>query len=82
MKRRRATLVEMGHARRTPDGVIRAPGDLVARLERREIERVGKSMAATKQTAFRMKAEGERVSGVFTGTTNLDASINAAFSRF
>jgi type IV secretory pathway VirD2 relaxase len=71
MKQRRETLVEMGHARRTPDNVIRAPGDLVARLERHEIERVGKSMAADKQAVFRMKAEGERVSGVFTGTTNL-----------
>lgn len=71
MKQRRQTLVEMGHAWRTPDNVIRAPGDLVARLERGEIERVGTSMAADKRTPFKMKAEGERVSGVFTGTTNL-----------
>jgi len=71
MKQRRQTLVEMGHAWRTPDNVIRAPGDLVARLERSEIERVGKSMAAEKHAPFKMKAEGERVSGVFTGTTNL-----------
>ncbi|MFO1126277.1 MAG: DUF3363 domain-containing protein [Methylocystis sp.] len=71
MKQRREMLVEMGYARRTPDNVIRAPGDLVARLERSEIERVGKSMAADKLTPFKMKAEGERVSGVFTGTTNL-----------
>ncbi|WP_246657147.1 DUF3363 domain-containing protein [Methylocystis sp. B8] len=71
MKQRRETLVEMGHARRTPDNVIRAPGDLVSRLERSEIERVGKSMAANKHAPFKMKAEGERISGVFTGTTNL-----------
>jgi type IV secretory pathway VirD2 relaxase len=71
MKQRRKTLVEMGHARRKPDNVIHAPGDLVARLERHEIERVGKSMAADKLSPFKMKAEGERVSGVFTGTTNL-----------
>lgn len=71
MKQRRETLVEMGHARRTPDHVIRAPGDLVSRLEQSEVERVGKSMAADKQTPFKMKAEGERVSGVFTGTTSL-----------
>ncbi|WP_246720666.1 DUF3363 domain-containing protein [Methylocystis sp. H4A] len=71
MKQRRETLVEMGHARRTPDHVIRAPGDLVSRLEQSEVERVGKSMAADKQTPFKMRAEGERVSGVFTGTTSL-----------
>ncbi|TLG72647.1 DUF3363 domain-containing protein [Methylocystis sp. B8] len=71
MKQRREALVAMGHARRTPDNVIRAPGDLVKRLERSEIERVGKSMAADKHAPFKMNDEGERVSGVFTGTTNL-----------
>jgi type IV secretory pathway VirD2 relaxase len=71
MKQRRETLVAMGHARRTPDNVVRVPADVIARLERQEIERVGKSMAADKQTPFKMKAQGERVSGVFTGTTNL-----------
>lgn len=71
MKQRREMLVELGHARRTLDNVIRAPGDLVSRLERSEIEHVGKFMAADKHAPFKMKAEGERVSGVFTGTTNL-----------
>jgi len=71
MKQRRVTLVEMGHARRTPENVIRAPGDLVSRLERSEIERVGTSMATNKHAPFKMKAEGERVSGVFIGTANL-----------
>jgi len=71
MKQRREALVEMGHARRTPDNVIRAPGDLVSRLERNEIERVGKSMAANKHAPFKMKTEGERVSGVFTGSADL-----------
>jgi type IV secretory pathway VirD2 relaxase len=71
MKQRRGMLVEMGHARRTPDNVVRVPADVVARLERSEIERVGKSLAADKHAPFKMKAEGERVSGVFTDTTNL-----------
>lgn len=71
MQRRREALVDKGHAWRTSDGAFRAPKDLVARLERGEIERVGKSMAADKHAPFKMKAEGERISGVFTGTTNL-----------
>ena len=71
MKQRRETLVAIGHARRAPDNATRVPADLVSRLERSEIERVGKSMAAGKHAPFKMKAEGERVSGVFTGTTNL-----------
>jgi type IV secretory pathway VirD2 relaxase len=70
-QRRREALVAKGHAWRAQNGGIRAPKDLIARLERGEIERVGKSMAADKLTPFRMKGEGERVSGVFTGTTNL-----------
>jgi hypothetical protein len=40
-------------------------------MERQEIERVGKSLAAEKHAPFRMKDEGDRVSGVYTGTTNL-----------
>jgi type IV secretory pathway VirD2 relaxase len=71
MQRRREALVLRGHAWRVNDGTFRAPKDLVARLELQEIERVGKSMADDKPTPFRMKAEGERVKGVFTGTTNL-----------
>jgi len=71
MQRRREALVDKGHAWRSSDGTIRAPKDLVARLERGEIERTGASLAKSKQGPFRMKNEGERVSGVFTGTTNL-----------
>jgi len=40
-------------------------------MELQEIERVGKSLAAEKHAPFRMKDEGDRVSGVYTGTTNL-----------
>ena len=71
MQRRKEALVDKGHAWRAPDGAIRAPKDLVARLERQEIEHVGKSLAAEKHALFRMKGEGDRVSGVYTGATNL-----------
>jgi len=70
-QRRKEALVEKGHAWRASDGAIRAPKDLIARLERSEIERAGKSLAVKKSVAFTFKGEGERVSGVFTGTTNL-----------
>ncbi|MFZ3180642.1 MAG: DUF3363 domain-containing protein [Methylocystis silviterrae] len=71
MQRRREALVDKGLAWRAPDGTIRAPKDLLARLERSEVERVGASLAESKHAPFRMKNEGDRVSGVFTGTTNL-----------
>lgn len=71
LQRRREALVDKGRAWRAIDGTFRAPKDLVARLERGEIERAGASLATSKNAPFRMKNEGERVSGVFTGTTNL-----------
>ncbi len=76
MQRRRQALVDKGHAWRTPDGGQRAPKDLIARLERQEIERVGKSLAAAKHAPFKMKGEGERVSGVFTGDRPISSREN------
>jgi hypothetical protein len=47
------------------------PKDLVARLEQQEIERVGKSLEGQTRLPFRMANEGERITGVFSGTTQL-----------
>jgi len=44
MERRRQSLVNMGHAVRLEDGRIRVSKDLVANLERAEVNRVGKAM--------------------------------------
>ncbi len=52
LERRKEALVEQGHAWRTPEGGIRAPKDLIARLERQEIERVGKSLEGQTALAF------------------------------
>ena len=71
MQRRREALVDKGHAWRAADGAIRAPKDLVARMERQEIERVGKSLEERNTLPFRMATEGERITGVFTRTTHL-----------
>jgi len=70
-QQRKNMLVEKRHAWRAPKGAIRAPKDLIARLERSEIESAGKSLAVKKSVAFTFKGEGERVSGVFSGTTSL-----------
>lgn len=71
MDRRKEALIEKGDAWCAPDGTIRAPKDLVARLERQEIGRVGKSLEGERRQPFHMAGEGQRVAGVFTGTTNL-----------
>jgi type IV secretory pathway VirD2 relaxase len=71
MERRREALVEQGHAWRTPEGDIRVPKDLIGRLERQEIERTGKSLEGQTRLPFRVANEGERIKGIFTGTTQL-----------
>jgi Protein of unknown function (DUF3363) len=73
MERRTETLVAKGHAWRTPEGSLRAPRDLIARLERQEIARAGKSMEGRTRLPFRAASEGERVTGIFTSTTQLNS---------
>lgn len=46
MERRRRSLANIGHVVRLEDGRIRVSKDLVANLERTEVTRVGKAMAA------------------------------------
>jgi type IV secretory pathway VirD2 relaxase len=71
MERRKYTLLEQGHAWRAPDGSIRAPRDLVARLERQELSRVGPQMAAARGRTFQQAGAVERVSGTLIGGVNL-----------
>jgi len=73
LERRKETLVAEGHAWRTSDGGLRAPRDLIARLERQEIAREGKTLEVQTRLPFHVASEGERVTGVFTGTTQLNS---------
>jgi hypothetical protein len=61
LERRKEALVDKGHAWRAADRAIRAPKDLVARMERQELERVGKSLAAEKRS---FPNEGRRRPGL------------------
>ncbi len=71
MERRRQSLVNMGHALRLEDGRIRVAKDLVANLERAEVTRVGKAMAAERGLTFTAAKSGEYVSGTLVGSTQL-----------
>ncbi|MBR0962523.1 DUF3363 domain-containing protein [Tardiphaga sp. 538_B7_N1_4] len=82
MERRKATLLEQGHAWRAPDGNIRAPRDLVARLERQEISRVGPQMAAARGRTFQHVGVGERLSGTLVGGANLASGHFAMIETF
>jgi hypothetical protein len=71
MERRRQSLVNMGHAVRLEDGRIHASKDFVANLERTEVTRVGKAMAAERGLTFTAAKTGEYVSGTLVGSAQL-----------
>src|ERR1700730_10164236 len=71
IERRRQSLVNMGHAVRLEDGRIRVSKDFVANLERAEVNRVGKAMAAERGLTFTAAKTGEYVSGTLIGSTQL-----------
>jgi Protein of unknown function (DUF3363) len=71
MQRRRQSLVNMGHAARLEDGRIGVSRELVANLERAEVDRVGKAMAAERGLTFTAAKTGEYVSGTLVGSTQL-----------
>jgi type IV secretory pathway VirD2 relaxase len=71
LDRRRQSLVDMGHAVRLPDGTVRAPRDILQRLEESEVARVGREMAAERGLAFVQTEPGEYVSGRLAGVANL-----------
>jgi type IV secretory pathway VirD2 relaxase len=71
MERRRRSLVNMGHAVRLEDGRIRVSKDLIANLERTEVTRVGRAMAAERGLTFTAAKTGEYVSGTLVGSTQL-----------
>jgi hypothetical protein len=61
----------MGHAVRLEDGRIRVSKDFIANLERTEVTRVGKVMAAERGLTFTAAKTGEYVSGTLVGSTQL-----------
>ena len=61
----------MGHALQLEDGRIRVSKDFIANLERTEVTRVGKAMAAERGLKFITAKTGEYVSGTLVGSTQL-----------
>jgi type IV secretory pathway VirD2 relaxase len=71
LERRKDSLVDQGMALRTPEGGVRAPRDLLSRLEQQEIARVGPEMAKARGLTFKPTEAGNYVSGTLVGSTNL-----------
>ena len=70
LDRRAERLVEMGHAK-IKDDFISIPRRTVAVLERQEVERVGKEMAAERGLTYAPSRPGEYLNGRLAGAANL-----------
>ena len=81
MERRKQTLVDMGHASRLPERGLRAPADLLSRLERAEVTRIGRAMATERGLTFQQGKTGEYVSGKLIGSTQLTSGRYAMINN-
>ncbi len=73
LARRRRWLADLGYAADLGDGRVRAPRDLVQRLEARDIERAGAVLAAERGREWRPAVPGTQVSGLLVGFTQLSS---------
>ncbi len=64
-------LIRQGHADRAPDGIVRARADLLATLQRQELQRTGAELAKEYNLPFHMAEAGDQVQGKCTGTLQL-----------
>jgi Protein of unknown function (DUF3363) len=71
LERRKDSLVDQGLASRSPEGGVRAPRDLLSRLEQQEIARVGPEMARARGLTFKPAEAGNYVTGTLVGSVNL-----------
>ena len=81
MDQRREHHIEQGDATRSREGRILYRRNLLANLREREVARVGAAMAESKGVPFRAAADGENVSGKFTGTAQLSSGKFAVIEK-
>jgi len=81
MDQRRDHHIEQGDATRSREGRILYRRNLLASLREREVARVGVEMAESKGLPFRAAADGENVSGKFTGTVQLSSGKFAVVEK-
>jgi hypothetical protein len=80
-KRKRA-LVDAGHVTDLGNGHVRAPKDLIQRLEAADIERAGKALAAERGLQWRPAALGNYVTGQLVGSMQLSSGRFAMIESF
>jgi type IV secretory pathway VirD2 relaxase len=73
LARRRQWLADRGYATELGGGRVRAPKDLIQRLEAGDVERSGKALAAERRRQWRPAIAGNRVTGQLVGSTRLSS---------
>ncbi|MEH2528431.1 hypothetical protein V1288_006340 [Bradyrhizobium sp. AZCC 2176] len=73
LEKRKQALANMGHITDLGDGRVRAPKDLIRRLESAGIERAGKALSAKSGLQWRPTVPGNYVSGQLVGSTQLSS---------
>ncbi len=73
LAKRRRWLADKGYAADLGDGRVRAPRDLVQRLEARDIERAGRALAAERGRDWRPAIPGNQISGQLVGSAQLSS---------
>jgi type IV secretory pathway VirD2 relaxase len=73
LEKRKQVLANMGHVNDLGNGRVRAPRDLIQRLEAADIERAGKALAAERGLQWRPAVPGNYVTGQLVGSTQLSS---------
>jgi len=73
LAKRRRWLADKGYAADLGDGRVRAPRDLVQRLEAHDIERAGRALAGERGRQWRPAIAGNEVSGQLVGSAELSS---------
>jgi hypothetical protein len=73
MAKRRRWLADKGYAADLGDGRVRAPRDLVQRLEARDVERAGRALAVERGREWRAAVPGDHITGQLVGSTQLSS---------
>jgi type IV secretory pathway VirD2 relaxase len=82
LEKRKQALANMGHVNDLGDGHVRAPKDLIQRLEAVDIERTGKALAAERGLQWRPVVPGSQVAGQLVGATQLSSGRFAMIESF
>jgi type IV secretory pathway VirD2 relaxase len=82
LETRKRTLENMGHVDDLGNGRVRAPKDLIQRLEAADIERAGKALAAERGLQWWPAVPGNYVTGQLIGNTQLSSGRFAMIESF